>query len=53
MFLILKDENLWKTQQGNVLDQHFSIGVTFSEIHLDKAKNMEMISIYQNMDGNS
>ena len=41
-----------KTQQGNLLDEHFSIVVTFNEIHLDKAKNMEMISDYQNMDGN-
>ena len=50
--LIMEDENLWKTQEGNVLEQHFSIGMTFNEIHLDKAKNMEMISDYQNMDGN-
>ena len=29
-----------------MVDQHFSIGMTFSEIHLDKAKYMEMISIF-------
>ena len=36
----------------NLIDEHFSIVVTFNEVHLDKAKNMEMISDYQNMDGN-
>ena len=30
----------------------FFYWVTFSEIHLDKAENIEMISDYQNMDGN-
>ena len=35
-----------------MIDEHFYVVVTFNEIHLDKAKNMEMISDYQNVDKN-